>query len=250
MTACEDQQSPDQINSKNFFQRDTIEIFHQILPLTIPVQGELIAWQESNIVLPVPTKMIALLVEPNILVNKNDLVASLWDMSVEDEYTPVDIKAPFNGIVTEVNYQIGDQIEKNKSIMRIKNYDNYSFRTYLKTEQIQLVDTKTTIFLSNGEYDFSGRVENVDRKTGNIEVVLRNKISKLTDLTVTGKLICQPFGGSFIRDKFFGQLETVNVVLEEGINLTLKKIALSDSLALISPDIPDQSFVFLKGVHP
>jgi len=223
---------------------DSIQVFHGRYDLIIEIKSELTTWKQSILSVADSTALISLLVEPHTQVKQGDVLASLWGFSNKNEYTPMDLIAPFNGTVAAVYYKVGDQIKAESPIIELKNYDYYLMVLHPEPEQLRYIKKNASVLVQYQENSEKGWVEKVNKKQGEVLVLLKNKEKWVKEnLTVDAKIHCGNFVGDYIYRKYFGAKNKMTALVEDEIILNLKAIGFSDSLALVYPSISNLDYI-------
>jgi hypothetical protein len=222
-----------------------IPVLHlQNIPIQIPIAGEMVPWKQAQIMVPFKSKIIASIVEHDMTAKKNDLLVSLWQYKQKYEYTPLNLLAPFDGIISNYNYKIGDEIPANHPILTIKNYDHYSITFGLKEGQASHLNKWAKSYISLYGKIVEGYVLNIFPQRN--EAVVRfsgSDIIRTESMPVIGRIEAGMASGTFIPDRFFSERDFIQVMVEPNIELTINRIGFSDTLAFVYPGIPDQDKV-------
>ncbi|MBN2426497.1 MAG: HlyD family secretion protein [Calditrichaceae bacterium] len=247
MTGCVSDNQPDKTQAEDDPAPQFVPVLNlQNLPVRIPVSGDLTPWKQAEIAVPFESKIIASLVEPLMEVKQNDVLVSLWRLSQKYEYTPINLIAPFDGIVTHYKYAIGQVVPANKEILTVINYDNYKLTAVFDSRQIDLIKRLNKAFIKMQKLELEGYVAEVLPGDNQVSIhVPGADIGRVNFESVTGYIEAGLVSGTFIPDKYFKDQDTLRVRVDREIELTLKRFGLSDSLALIYPNIPDQERIFI-----
>ncbi len=232
----------------NLLQQIDVYNLRQV-PLRIAIKGDMIPWKQTQLMVPFKSKIIASLAEPDMKVEKNDLLVSLWQYSQKYEYTPLNLLAPYDGIVASYNYKIGDEISANQPILTIKNYEYYSITFELKEGQLALVKKWAKAILKLDQKNIEGYILNIFPQRR--EAVIRVPGSDLprTEIAqVEGNIEAGTASGSFISDDYFSARNMIKVMVDPNVEINLTRIGTADSLAMIFPSIPDQDKVVLLPI--
>ena len=221
------------------------EIFHEVLDVYIPFRSELRAGQIMDVTFDQKSRLIALLVDNGDKVKKGDLVASLMKVKDDYEYTPVEIHARFNGVVSGITYHVGSIIPAGERLMLIKDLSYLVTRVMLDFKQMPLIKRHNKVILQIRDKKITTNIDRVDRKRNDIQIVIGNKQEYLKEEeTVNGKILCGPVSGSFLLRKYV-QGDSMQVRLAEGIKLMISFPAFTEDKALIYPPIPDQNKLWI-----
>ena len=88
---------------------DSVHIIHDALPVTVPLKGFFEYWKKETLFTPDSTQVITVLVEEGQPVQFHQLLLSLWQLDRSKEFTPVDVRAPFEGIIERVFVKVGSR---------------------------------------------------------------------------------------------------------------------------------------------
>ena len=242
----EPSQNSSEINSRQAT-RQSIEanVFHGSFEVYIPFSSRLRAGQIKEIKVEQKSRLIALLVENGDRVEKDDLLASLMPLAPEYEYTPIDIYAPFAGIVSGLHYRVGDRIPDGKRLMIVKNLRNLSTSVTLNPNQISFVKKNSKVVLQIDSLVLTTTIDKINYQKKELHILVPNKRGLLNEQErIEGKIYCGPVEGSYIS-KSLVRGEPMQIRLQEGIDLTVSFPAFSEDKALLFPPIPDQDKIII-----
>ncbi|MBD3224431.1 MAG: HlyD family efflux transporter periplasmic adaptor subunit [Caldithrix sp.] len=213
----------------------------------IPVEGELDAWLQEELTVQKTCKLISLLVEESNGVEKGDLIASALIQYPEYSYQPVNLRAPFNSIVSRIYYNVGDTIQAHKPIVELKNFEQMHMTAEKKDAQMQYIEEDQNVTLFFGSDTINGFVKQTDRRKNRVVLSSNNSALKYhRDLQVKGHIHIGYVRGSFIRAHHF-KSPSSSIILETDnrISFTATFVGFADTLAFIHPPIPDQNYLWL-----
>ena len=223
---------------------DSVTIIHDSFDLMIDVQGELKPWQEAEISLSDTAILIAYLAKEGDIVKKGDLLASAWIKSPKPEYTPFDIRASIDGIIERANLNIDQIIPANEPVVIIKNYNYLVLDQTLSTEKIKYIQRGQKASLNSESQPIQGIVKEVIPLKQFVSIWVDNAQLQLKEsLLVSGHIHCGKVSGDYIDNNYFDETGTASVIVDGDIDLDIIKIGHSDSLALIFPPLPKQSYL-------
>jgi hypothetical protein len=229
---------------------DSVLLYHDRLNVVIPVEGELRAWQEINIMAPDTCSIISLLGEEGAGVKKGDLLISLWNLSKKREFTPFDIKAPISGIITKLYHNVNDNISAGAPIITIKNFDNLLLKIKLIPERLKLITKGQKALLNYSGQSIEGFVSRVDKNSAQVFILIANRNRKYNEgMHVAGEISCGKIEGDYILRRHFAN-DIMSIKVEDDIMLDLIKIGYSDSLVLVYPPLPGQLFIQIFQKKP
>ncbi len=220
---------------------DTVKIVHAILSVKIPVKGYLDYWKKKTLLAADTSQIISVLVEDGQKVAKNDYLLSLWQLYKSKEFTPVDIRAPFPGVIEKVYVKIRSRIGKNKPLLRIYNHDFFSMKIKMHQDQIKILRKNQIVVSTVQEFKLDGFVESVDRRSNTVNLRLKNNDQMLPkENMVKFDINCGNVKGDFILSKDFKNDKIIAYIDNES-SFEISAIGISDSLSLISPKLPHLS---------
>jgi hypothetical protein len=219
-------------------------------PLKINISGTLRPWRQAQLKVPFPSKIISSLAENSHAVRKNDLLVSIWHYTQQYEYTPLNLLAPFDGIITQYNHTVGDEIPANQVILTIKNYDNYYLSVNLNEYQFKNIKTWNKAIIKTDNLELQGLVINMIPVSYEITILVPGKsLNKIETKSATGIIETGFASGTFILNKYFINKDSLKAFIEKDIEVTLKMAGISDSLALIYPELPGRNQVAIITDH-
>lgn len=217
---------------------DTINIVHKTLPVKIDVAGYIDYWKEQTIYANDSSQIISILVEENQKVIAKDYLLSLWQLNNSGEYTPVDIKAPFTGIVEKIYVKIGSRVAKKTALLYMYNDDFLSINVKLTNEQLKYVKHGQHVI----NQQLNGYVESVDRNNFAARILLKNKniiVNKYKIVRI--EIVCGNIKGDFVLSKYFDNKKNLIAYIDDESSFKITQTGYSDSLSLISPPLPHLS---------
>jgi hypothetical protein len=220
---------------------DSVNIFHAALPVKVPVKGFLEYWKKETIFTSDSTQVITVLVEEDQPVQYHQLLLSLWQLDKSKEFTPVDVRAPFDGIVEQIFVKVGSRKSPQTPLLHIYNDDFFSMRIKMHPDQIKFIRKNQKVVNADSSYEFDGYVESVDKRSNFITILLKNQDYNKSQLNMVNlDIFCGKVNGDFIlRDKFNNN--KIIAYIDDESSFEIVPIAVSDSLSLISPAIPHLS---------
>ncbi len=195
------------------------------------------------------SQLISLLNNEGEAIEKNQLLASVLFVDSDQEYTPLNIRAPFNGILADVYYEVGDSIPPSKDILRIKNFKFLKLQCILNSPQFKYVRKNQEAIIFTNEYEdtLDGFVDHLNVSAREVHLLVPEPDSKyFKPLRASGWIHCGNVRGDFIRKEHFASGNTVTIQTEENISVEISKVGESDSLCMIYPALPDQQTVWIK----
>lgn len=220
---------------------DSVQIMHQVLPTMIPVSGFPDYWKKVTILADDTSQIISLLVEEDQKVPRNAHLLSLWHQYRSRDFTPLDIWAPFEGIVGKIFVMVGSKVSKGEPLLHIYNNDFFRMTVKMKADQIKLIRRNQKVVHPGGHYNIEGRVESVDRKNALVDIIFRNDNflkEELNNLHL--EINCGKVKGDFILSSAFTKNKIIAYIDDES-TFEIFAIGVSDSLSLISPGLPHLS---------
>ena len=137
-------------------------------------------------------EVIEIIVKKGQEIKKNDPL-----ITIESDKSSVEIPSLHNGIVTELNLNVGDKVSEGDKILEIELKDN-QVETQLKTEEIKTIKKENTkekkieirreVGSKNVKLAFKARDEiKIDRKEDNehvisLTVIYRNQLDRSRDI--------------------------------------------------------------------
>jgi len=220
---------------------DSVHILHAALAVTVPVKGFFEYWKKETIFTSDSTQVITVLVEEGQPVQYQQLLLSLWQLDRSKEFTPVDVRAPFEGTIEQVFVKVGSRQSPEKPLLHIYNDDFFSMRIKMHPDQIRFIRKNQKVVNADSTIVFDGYVESVDKKSKFITIIGKNQGYDRKKLhRVNLDILCGKVNGDFIRsDKFINNKIVAYIDDESSFEIT--PIAVSDSLSLIAPAIPHLS---------
>lgn len=223
---------------------DSVLIIHGSFDLMIDVQGELKPWQEEEISLSDSATLIAYLAKEGDIVKKGDLLASVWIQSQKPEFTPFDIRASIDGKLERANLNIGQVIPANEPVVIIKNYNYLVLEQTLRAEKIRYIYRGQKVSLYSELQQIQGIVKEVIPLKNFVSIWVDNTQLQLKEsLFVPGYIHCGKVSGDYIDINYIDKTETVSIIVDNDIDMDIIKIGHADSLALIFPPLPKQSYL-------
>ena len=240
--ACTEEKSENISTSQNNISRviDSITIFHKTLDVRIALKAYPEFWKKETIPAQDSSQIVSLLVEDGQKVSDNEFLLSLWQLSQSKDFTPVDIRAPFAGIIGKVFVQIGSKPGKGKPLLFIYNADFLSVKTKMNQAQIRILKKNQKVISGSAEYSFDGYIESVDKRDNSVNMLLDNTANQVPLSMISLDIICENVSGDFIRSDLFKNKKIIAYIDDES-TFEITAIAVSDSLSLISPGLPHLS---------
>jgi len=221
---------------------DTIKIFHKILPLKIELSGYFDYWKNTTLFSDDSSQVISILTEEGQHVDDHAQLLSLWQLQNSKEYTPVDIRAPFDGIIEKVFIKIGSRVGRNRALIHIYNDDYLSSTIPLKEGQVKYIKKGLKVVGSIPDFIFDGYIESVDYKRDMVQVLLKNKNFDPLELgKISVDVHCGNIKGDYIHSRHFNQLQKLMAYIDDESSFEIIQIGVSDSLSLIFPQLPHLS---------
>ncbi len=233
-------ESPRDVKALSVWQ--TIALKHDTLDVQIPIEGKLVAWKKMEISSPQTARLVSLLVEVNDEVQRGDLLLNLWPVQPRAYgFSPIDVFSPMNGIVRRVYFTLNDTVPAGKVILELENRENLILKATLNRWQLPFIKSNANVRLSDGTITIKGAVLTIDNKNSQISVIVPNRQLKLNkDLYLQGAIELNKIDGDFLPVSVFSNRDSLKALIEGEINLTLFKVGtVGDSLALVSPSLPD-----------
>lgn len=217
-----------------------VQIISGTFNIHIPFNSTLTPWKIVDISYAGTTRLISQLVENGMRVKKGDLLASLWKLESGGEYTPMDIKAPIEGIVQAASHSINELVRPNETVMQIVNaefliaspkFEPFRFGYLKKGSKVRF----NTVYRS-----YSGRLIDLDGKSRKALVRLLNPYEYDPQEPMEGQGVIElnEVAGTCIHRKYFNESDSILVLVEPETELIIKQIGLADSLALVYPPLP------------
>jgi len=241
-SCVDDKKQYNAISNKNISKIiDTVSIVHATLPVIVSVKGYLEFWKKKTLTSSDTSQIISVLVEEGQQVERNDYLLSLWQLKKNKEFTPVDIRAPFPGIIENVNIRVGSIIGMNKPLLHIYNDNFFSVKISMHKDQIRFLKKNQKVISGLQELNLEGFVASVNRRLNIVNILLKN-INHINPDRGMVKLdiICGNVRGDFILSKNFKNDKIIAYIDDES-TFEISRIGISDSLSLISPRLPHLS---------
>jgi len=218
----------------------TAEVRHAIRNVQIITSGIPEAWEKAELSVPDSAVLIALLVEENTSVKKGDLLAGLITFTGREEYVPVNLTSPIDGVVTKVDYGLQAHIPGGMRIIEIKNFNHYILRIHVYPFQMDYIKKGAKAELLLNKARLKARVYKIDR-TQNEVLLLTDPVPGLTieEEVFPVRIECPQIKGCYLPERFFLRSDSVEVLLQDNISLEVYAVGRSDSLVLIHPPLPD-----------
>lgn len=226
------------ISPKHIKKLEFIKVSHLFLAVDINFSGTVAPWKTEVIQSVDSLHLISLLVGLNEKVRRGQLLGSFLNLEQSFEYTPVDFMAPFDGLVTDIYYQLDQRTRKNTPLFKLINDDYHLIRIVLEPEQQVLIARGNTVIVFGGERKLQTQIERIDQKTGMAEVLIPRRISEfnLGD-RINGVITTNPVPGDFIPLRFLSGQPGKEFYIDPLLSIDLRLIGVRDSLALIVPKI-------------
>ena len=228
----------------------TVSVIRDTLKVTIPIQGKLIAWKKVDILNPVPSRLVSLLVEKGDLVKSGDLILSIWPLKPHNNFSTIDITAPLSGVVRSIYFALNDTMPANKPILTIENRDNLILKTTLSQGELAYVKPDLNVILSHHGKKIKGAVWQVDKKSQRITIVVPNQQNPIKqDLYVKGFIDLGKMQGAFLPVRFFGFADSLKAKIKTDSIITIRKAGYArDSLILIDQNLPGEGKIEIKKI--
>ncbi len=200
-----------------------------------------------DISIPDSSVLISLLVEKGDNVTVGDLLGSLWFIKKSNkEYTPRDLRAPLSGTITELNYQVDDPIPPYSTIMKIEDLRRLKIKIKIIHNQLNIIRRYSkTIFTISGR-KILGYIRKIDPAALQLEIIIPNKNNDyMLGEPISGYIDCGTLKGSFVANNYFNDKDSLYAKIEEDIMINIYKIGVSDTLAMIYPQLFDKKEIFL-----
>ncbi len=216
------------------------KVLHEAREVQIFTNGVPQAWEKTELSVPDSAILIALLVEEHTSVKKGDLLASLLTFAGKEEYVPVNLISPIDGVVTGVDYKLQAHIPAGRRIIEIKNFDHYILKVNLASFQLDYIKRDTPAELLLDKARLKARVYEIDRSRNEV-VLLTEPVSGLTidEEILPVRIVFPHIKGSYLPERFFMQADSLPILLQDSIALEIYAVGKSDSLVLIHPPLPD-----------
>ena len=242
---CNSQQKQD-ISLSKTSSLTTVKILNQKKQVFIPVSGNPEPIKSNSLSVADSSLLISLLVEKGDNVKYHDLLGSLWIISKRREYTPKDLISPLAGTITELNYKLNTPIPPYSTILKIEYLKQLKMIVRISKHQLSIVKKfSKVIFKKNGQ-TLQGYVKGINHRTLELEIIIPNKEMDFTQRDrVSGLIDCGIVEGTYLPNKYFNHSDSLYVKIEDDILIYIHKIALFDSLALISPSLYDKKEIYL-----
>ena len=227
-------------SEKNIVYRiDSVKVYHSTLPVKIPFSGYLDYWKNQTISTADSVQIIAVLVDERQPVKINDFVFGLWSLKETNEYTPKDIRAPFNGIIDRIYVKVGDRAGVNTPLAHIYDDAFLQMRTTIRKYRAKYIKKGLIANIYLPEDTLKGFIRDFDPDRSFLTMLYENP-EKLSPgfQQINGEVLCGKIQGDFIAAKFFTDTQILQVYIDEESSFPLRQVGLSDTLALISPALP------------
>ncbi|MHB2150179.1 HlyD family efflux transporter periplasmic adaptor subunit [Calditrichota bacterium LG25] len=246
--SCEPDSRPQQNAEKRLTVWQKFELRKDTLNVDIPVEGKLVAWHKMDLLAPIDSKVISLLVEKNESIKKGDLLLHLWPLSGYRNYTPVEIFSPMNGVIAELYVKLADTLKQGEMLLTIENRENLTMRAKLNHWQTPFVKRNANVTLTYHNMQIKGAVIDVDLENDWVTIIVPNQQLKIKEeLLVNGYIQLQNIAGDFLPAAVFEQRDSLLAELESETMLTIYRVGMAgDSLAFIAPSLPDINEIQVK----
>ncbi len=219
----------------------TVKVRTDTLRVHIPIEGKLTAWKKVDLLSPMQVKLIALLVEKGEAVRQGDLLMSLWPVGQNSNYSPLNLYSPLKGNVGAVYFHLNDTVPPQKVLMTIENRDNLILKSTVSFGALFFIQRNQNVVLHFGEKKIKGAVLDVDKKSGQITVIVPNGKSRLSrDVYVYGYVDVGKVAGSFLPARLFAGTDSLKARSGTNAMFTLFKAGrVGDSLVIFYPLLPN-----------
>ncbi len=224
----------------------TVKIQNIKKQVFIPISGNPEPIESNSLSVADSSLLISLHVEEGDNIKYNDLLGSLWIITNRREYTPKDLRAPLTGTITELNYELNSPIPPYSTILKIENLKQLKMVIHVSRHQLNIVKKFSKVIFKKNGRELQGYVRRINSLSRELEIIISNKEMDFTQGDkVYGFIDCGIIKGTFLPAKYFSHSDSIYAKIEDDIFIYIHKIALSNSLALISPSLFDKKEIFL-----
>jgi len=226
---------------------DSCPIYHSQLKVIIPIKAKPVPWKTQVISFQDTCHVIALLVDKNNRVRSGDLLASVWNIIRQNEFTPIDIHAQIEGVVSDVNYGLQDKIPPVSAFIVIKDFRYLLIRVNTHPTIMRNLKKGSVVSIYFKGQSLQASILKLDSRSEFTEILIANQREYVsTDSLLVGQIDCGMIKGDFILQRYFNDSDTLSAFVDPDFPLLIKKIAVSDTLAMIFPALPEKSFLKIK----
>jgi len=218
----------------------TIPLIQGTFKIAIPFNGVLEPWKNIDVSLPDTAILIGVMAEEGSSVSKDELLATALISAPRKEYIPVNIISPIDGTITGIYFTLNDTIPAGGKILSVTNFDRLRIKAKLKPYQMAYVRENADAELFFDNAIFSGYVVRIIQQEHSVEILTKKEYPQLPPYGwIKGQIKGSLVKGTYIQNDFFNQNDSLKILVAGDISLTIRRVGMADSLALIYPTVPD-----------
>ncbi|HHM01610.1 MAG TPA: HlyD family efflux transporter periplasmic adaptor subunit [Caldithrix abyssi] len=216
-----------------------VDIIHQTLPVTVAVHGYVTYLNDSTMSSPVDARPISISVNKGERVHRGYQLLAYWPKEMGYDYTPRELRAPFNGIVMDIFTKVGQPVKAGEDLIRILEDQYLTMKTTVNPRLRKIFKSDLQASLHIGEHRLPGFVRYLQRWSQSAELLFKNpeRLAPPPGLT-RAEVFLGRRGGSFIPEDYFKTSDTLMAYIPDMGPVEITSIGFSDSLRWIFPDMP------------
>ncbi len=216
-----------------------VGIIHQTLPVTVAVHGYVTYLNDSTMSSPVDARPISISVNKGERVHRGYQLLAYWPKEMGYDYTPRELRAPFNGIVKDIFTKVGQPVKAGEDLIRILEDQYLTMKISVNPRLKNIFQSDLQASLHIGEHRLQGFVRYLQRWSQSAELLFKNpeRLAPPPGLT-RAEVFLGRRGGSFIPEDYFKTSDTLMAYIPDMGPVEITSIGFSDSLRWIFPDMP------------
>ncbi len=238
LLACAEHTPPGHARGKKAPLHQEVHITHSTRPVTVSLYGYINYLYDSTLVSPVAATPISISVNPGERVHRGHLLLTYWSRYQGYDYTPLEIRAPFSGVVSSIYAQINQPVQAGEELIRLleNQYLKMNIPVNPVLKDFFRNDQPATVQID--EHTLDGFVRFYKRRSQSLELFFNNPhlIKPPIGLIKTDIFLGEQ-KGTFIPSALFSSTDSLQAYIPELGPVEIVALGRSDSLSWIYPNL-------------